>query len=375
MDSNNHRDEFPITKNYNFQNHAGVSPLSRRAAEAMRTYIAECVSTSYVGRKWYAHVDHVRQLAADLIGANGDEIAFVKNTTEGLAFLATGLKWMTGDNVITTSVEFPANIYPWMNLQARGVRLKMVIEENGRIPLDRIIEAIDSRTRVVSISAVQFASGFRTDLAALGAACQEKGVILCVDAIQALGVLPIDVQAMHIDVLSADGHKWMCGPEGAGIFYLRKELLGHVKPSIVGWMGMKNATDYGNYQFEFLDDARRFECGSYNVAGLYGLGASLELFLEIGVDRIWSHVRTLTDRLVTGLRDKGYRVISSRQPGEESGIVAFISDVHDHNEVQRHLQAEHRIVLAVREGRLRSSPHLYNTTDEIDQLLDALPRH
>ena len=138
---------------------------------------------------------------------------------------------------------------------------------------------------------------------------------------------------------------------------------------------MKNATDYGNYQFEFLDDARRFECGSYNVAGVYGLGASLALFLEIGVDRIWSHVRTLTDRLVTGLRDKGYRVISSRQPGEESGIVAFLSDVHDHDEIQRHLQAEHRIVIAVREGRLRSSPHLYNTTDEIDQLVDALPRH
>ncbi len=369
------RDEFPVTKNYNFQNHAGVAPLSRRAAEAMRTYVTEAETTSYVGQRWYKHAEHVRKLSAKLINANADEVAFVKNTSEGLAFLANGLKWMTGDNVITTNVEFPANIYPWMNLQCRGVQLKTVIEENGRVPVDRIIETIDSRTRVVSISAVQFASGYRADLATLGEACQDKGVILCVDAIQALGVLPIDVQAMHIDVLSADGHKWMCGPEGAGIFYCRKELLGHVKPSTVGWTCMKNAHDFGNYQFEFLDDARRFECGSYNLAGLYGMGASIELFLEVGIEHIWSHVKALTDRLVDGLRNKGYRVISSRREGEASGIVAFISDVHDHEQIQKHLQTEHRLVLAVREGRLRSSPHLYNTTDEIDQLIELLPQH
>ena len=375
MDWSAIRDEFPITKNYNFQNHAGVAPLSRRAGEAMRAYIEQAESAAYIGHHWYAHAETIRQTCATLINAKPDEVAFVKNTTEGLSFLANGLRWMTGDNVVTTNVEFPANIYPWMNLQARGVQLKTVIEENGRLPVDRLIEAIDSRTRVVTISAVQYASGFRTDLATLGRACQDKGVILCVDAIQALGVLPIDVQAMHIDVLSADGHKWLCGPEGAGLFYCRKELLGHVKPSVVGWMCMKNANDYGNYQFEFRDDARRFDSGSYNLAGLYGLGASLELLLEIGIDNIWAHIRALTDRLVAGIRNKGYRIIGSRRENETSGIVAFISDVHDHTEIQRHLQQEHRLVIAVREGRLRSSPHLYNSPEEIDQLIELLPGH
>ena len=375
MDWSAIRDEFPITKNYNFQNHAGVAPLSRRAGEAMRAYVEQAESAAYIGHHWYAHVETIRQSCATLINAKPDEIAFVKNTTEGLSFLANGLRWMTGDNVVTTNVEFPANIYPWMNLQSRGVQLKTVIEENGRLPMDRLIEAIDSRTRVVTISAVQYASGFRTDLATLGKACQDKGVILCVDAIQALGVLPIDVEAMHIDVLSADGHKWLCGPEGAGLFYCRKELLGHVKPSVVGWMCMKNANDYGHYQFEFRDDARRFDSGSYNLAGLYGLGASLELLLEIGIDTIWAHVRSLTDRLVAGIRNKGYRIVGSRQENQTSGIVAFISDVHDHAEIQRHLQQEHRLVIAVREGRLRSSPHLYNSPEEIDQLIELLPGH
>ena len=369
------RAEFPVTKNYNFQNHAGVAPLSRRAAGAVRTYATEAEADAYVGHAWYQHAETVRQSCATLINANPDEIAFTKNTTEGLGFLANGLKWMTGDNVISTNVEFPANVYPWMALQSRGVQFKQVIEENGRIPTESIIEAIDSRTRVVTISAVQFASGYRSDLAAIGEACQDKGVILCVDAIQALGILPIDVQAMHIDVLATDGHKWLCGPEGAGFFYCRKELLGHVKPSSVGWICMKNAEDYGNYEFEFRDDARRFDSGSYNLVGLMGLGASVDLLLEIGIDRIWSHVRALTDRLVDGVRDKGYRVISSRRKDEASGIVAFISDLHDHHEIQRHLQQEYRLVIAVREGRLRSSPHLYNTSEEIDQLVELLPRH
>lgn len=369
------REEFPITRNYNFMNHAAVAPISRRAAAAMQHYAEQVRDHAYIGGGFYRHAEKVRRAAARLLGALPEEITFVKNTSEGIAFVANGLKWNTGDNVVITNVEFPANVYPWMNLQACGVRVKMVREESGRIDLERIVEAIDSRTRVVSISAVQYASGFRTDLAALGEVCKSRGVLFCVDAIQALGVLPIDVHKMHIDFLSADGHKWLCGPEGCGIFFCDRELIGHLRPSTVGWMCMKNFEDYGNYQFEFHDDARRFDSGSYNIAGLYGLGAAIELLLEVGIERIASHVLALTDRLVAGLRDKGYRIISSRRPGEASGIVAFVSDIHDHDEIQRHLLNEHRIVIAVREKRLRASPHLYNTAEEIDQLVEHLPRH
>lgn len=375
MELTNLREMFPITRNYNFQNHAGVAPLSGPAAEGMKRYVDACCETAGLRSGFYRHAEHVRKVSAQLINASPEEIAFVKNTTEGIGWVANGLSWKTGDNVVTTNVEFPANVYPWMGLQARGVQLKMVPEENGRVPVERLAEAIDSRTRVVAVSAIQYASGFRIDLAELGRICKEKGVLFCVDAIQALGAFPIDVHAMNIDFLSADGHKWLCGPEGCGIFYCNRSLIGHLRPVMAGWLCMKDALDFGNYRFEFVDSARKFDTGSYNLAGIYGLGASIEMFLQVGLEKVASHLLMLTDRLVRGLRDKGYRIVSSRRPGEASGIVAFISDVHDHEQLQSHLEREHRVVIALREGRLRASPHVYNTTEEIDQLVELLPAH
>ncbi len=369
------RDEFPITRNYNFQNHALVSPLSRRAADAARRYLKAAEETTYVEGKFYRHADRVRQQVANLIRADADEIAFTKNTTEGLSFVANGLTWKSGDNVVLANVEFPGNVYPWQALRARGVECRLVLEEDGRIPLERIMEAIDSRTRVVTISSVQFASGFRTDLATLGEFCQSKGVFLCVDAIQSLGVFPIDVHGMKIDFLSADGHKWLCGPEGSGIFYVRREIQGYLKPSTIGWMSMRDAFNFSKAHFEFADSARRYESGSYNFAGIYALGGAIDLINEIGLENISARVLELTDRLTTGVRDRGYRVISSRQRGEASSIVAFFTDAHDPEQIQQHLQAEHRIVIAVRSGRLRASPHMYNTEREIDQLIETLPGH
>ena len=222
MDSSQVRELFPVTKNYNFQNHAAVAPLSKPAADAMRHYIDHLSERATIRGDFYKHAERVRKAAAQLINATPGEVTFVKNTTEGIGWVAGGLNWNTGDNVVTTNVEFPANIYPWMGLRARGVQLEMVPEEDARLPLDRIAEAIDNRTRVVSVSAVQYASGYRSDLAALGRVCKDKGVLFCVDAIQALGVFGIDVREMNIDFLCADGHKWLCGPEGCGIFYCNR---------------------------------------------------------------------------------------------------------------------------------------------------------
>lgn len=375
MDWETVRDDFPITRNYNFQNHAAIAPVSRRSADAARQYLSHAEENAYIRGGFYRHADRVRGQLAALIHAMPDEVTFTKNTSEGISFVANGLSWQKGDNVVTSNVEFPANMYPWLALRERGVQVRTVLEEDGRVPLERLIETINNRTRVVTLSSVQFASGFRTDLATLGEYCQSKGVLLCVDAIQSLGVFPIDVKAMNIDFLAADGHKWLCAPEGAGIFYVRKELQGHLRPTTIGWMSMKDSKNFGKYQFEFADSARRYDSGSYNLAGVYALGGALDLIEEIGIEKIRHRVIQLTDRLTAGLRDRGYRVVSSRNPTESSGIVAFTSDLHDHDEVQRHLQAEHRIVIAVRCGRLRSSPHFYNSTREIDQLLDALPKH
>lgn len=369
------RAEMPITRQYNYLDHAAVAPISGRAAAAMARFIEEAQSHSYARGGLYPESKRVRQLAAKLLNCHAEEVTFVKNTGEGLSYVANGLSFSKGDNIVTAGCEFPANIYPWMNLRSAGVQLKMVPEDKGRVPLERLVELIDDRTRVVAISAVQFASGFRTDLAKLGAICQERGVLFCVDAIQALGCVPIDVRAMKIDFLSADGHKWLLGPEGAGIFYCRHELLGLLRPTSVGWLSVKNPLNFSDYRLDFRDDARRFDGGSYNLAGIWGLGASVEWLLEIGVDKIWERVQLLTDRLVEGVREKGYRLVSSRLPGESSGIVAFVSSTHDHARLVSHLRQEYRTVIAAREGRLRASPHFYNTEDEIDQLVEHLPGH
>lgn len=370
------REKFPITRNYNFQNHAAVAPISGPAAEAMIGYARELSRSAYLEGTYYRTADRVRQLAARLLHADPGEITFIKNTCEGINYVANGIQWVTGDNVVSTTMEFPANVYPWMALQARGVHLKRVPEEEGRVPFDRIAAAIDNRTRVVAVSAVQWSNGFRIDLTRLGELCKEKGVLLFVDAIQALGVHPIDVRAMNIDFLAAGGHKWLVSPEGTGLFYCKRELIGHIKPSELGYMCMNRnyEAEVTDYRPEYLhDDARRFDSGVYNLAGICALGASIQLLLDIGIDEIQVRIRTLTDMLVDGLRSKRWRIHSPRTATEWSGIVTFSSDKHDMDAIRRHLRSEFRIVIANRLGRLRASPHFYNTPDEMRQLVDALP--
>ncbi|MEW6197826.1 MAG: aminotransferase class V-fold PLP-dependent enzyme [Planctomycetota bacterium] len=367
------RARFPITRRYNFQDHAAIAPLSGPAAEALRTYADEVAEAAYLRGDYFRVIDHVRQAVARLINADPEEVTFVKNTCEGLNYVANGIPWVTGDNVVSNTMEFPANVYPWLALEPRGIELRRVAEEDGRVPFDRLAAAIDRRTRLVTVSAVQWGNGFRIDLTRLGELCQTKGVLLCVDAIQALGALPVDVRAMNIDFLAADGHKWLCGPEGAGVFYCRRELLGHLRPTEPGYLGMKHDFDAPERKIDYRDDARRFDSGAYNVPGIRALGASVQLLLEVGSEEIQWRLKQLTDQLVEGLRGKGWRIFSPRTPSEWSGIVSFASDKHDLRALQRHLRDEFKIVLAVRQGRLRASPHFYNSPDEVEQLVDALP--
>lgn len=369
------REGMPSARHYSYMDHAATSPLPARTSAAMRKFLDEAELHGHVRGGLYPESKRVRQLAARLVNCHPEEVTFVKNTSEGVSYVANGLQFSRGDNIVTTAVEFPANVYPWMNLQNIGVQLKMVPADGGRVPTERIVQAIDGRTRIVTVSSVQFASGHRADLQALGNACQERGVLFFVDAIQSLGVIPMDVRGMKIDFLSAGGHKWMMGSEGVGLFYCRHELLGLLRPSSIGWLNVKNAQDYGSYKLDFRDDARRFDGGSYNLAGIWGLGASIEWLLDIGVDKIWERVRGLTDKLSEGVRRKGYRVVSPRETGEASGIVAFVSDTHDHSRIVSHLKQEYRTIIAQRMGRLRASPHFYNTDAEIDALIAHLPGH
>lgn len=378
MDLEQIRENFPITRHYNFQNHASVAPLCRPAAEAMIGYAREVSEYAYLQGTYYRKAEKVRADAARLINAEPSEVTFVKNTCEGVNYVARGIQWIKGDNVVSCTMEFPANVYPWMALRSRGVELKRVAEEHGRVPFDRIAAAIDSRTRLVTISAVQWSNGFRIDLTRLGELCRSKGVLLFVDAIQALGVHPIDVRAMHIDFLASAGHKWLVAPEGIGIFYCKRELIGHIKPSEPGYMCMKHGYDQEVDDFresDLFEDARRFDSGVYNLAGLCALGASIRLFLDVGVSQVQVRVKHLTDMLVEGVRSKGWKLHSPRTAAEWSGIVAFSSDKHDTDAIRKHLRNEFKIIVANRLGRLRASPHFYNTPDEMQQLIDALPAH
>jgi len=279
------------------------------------------------------------------------------------------------------AVEYPANIYPWMDVASRfGVELVMVSEQTiaGRqiVPMEELLrETQHPRTRLVALSHVEFASGQRHDIAAIGKICREQGKLFCVDAIQSLGVLPVDVKSMNIDYLSADGHKWLLGPEGAGIFYCRRELIAQTRPLIVGWMNVINQEEYGSYDFTLKSDARKFECGSYTVATLLSLKAAIDLLLQAGIDAIAPRIRTLTDHLITGLQNKGYSIISPRDDNQWSGIVSFTSPAHDHTEIWQNLRQNHKTEIAVREGRLRCSPHFYNTDEQINRLIAKLPPH
>lgn len=372
---------FPVLNHWAFFNHAGVSPLPAAAAAALRKFADEAESSAYLDATWWTDQEAFRAEAAQFINATKDEIAFVKNTSEGLCTIARGLNFSAGDRIITTAVEYPANMYPWMDVsRTTGAELITVPEETGpdgarRVSLDRILaEASHPRTRIITLSAVEFASGQRHDLATIGRFCREKGIYFCVDGIQILGVMPVDVQALGIDFLSADGHKWLLGPEGAGILYVRKELQEKVRPLTIGWLNFINPSDYGNYDFTFQPSAKRYECGSNPMPGLLALRASMQVLSQAGMEFVGQRIKALTDHAIAGLKSKGYQILSPRGQSEWSGIVSFVSPVHDHTQITKDLRT-HKVEIALREKRLRISAHFYNTESQIDKLIQLLPSH
>jgi selenocysteine lyase/cysteine desulfurase len=365
------RTEFPVTQRWAFFDHAAVAPLTARARHAMEAWAADLADNGdvYHGR-WMKRVDEIRGLMGRLLHADPFDIAFVKNTSEGIGIVAEGLPWQAGDNLVTSEEEYPANLYPWMNLANRGVEVRHIASRGARIAVDDLRAAMDGRTRIVSLSWVEFASGFRNDLDTIGSLCRERGVLFFVDAIQGLGVFPLDVERSPIDFLAADGHKWLLGPEGAGILYVRRPLVEHLRPVGVGWNSVVGALDFSHIDFTLKPHAGRWESGSLNVAGIVGLGASVELLLGIGIEKISARAMELTDYLCAQLAEQpGLEVFSSRLPGEASSIVSLI--VPAPAELKARCKAN-QIVVNHRAGRLRVSPHFYNTTEEIDRLVELL---
>ncbi|HXR76862.1 MAG TPA: aminotransferase class V-fold PLP-dependent enzyme [Bryobacteraceae bacterium] len=364
-----YRDDFPVTSQLTYLNHAAVAPLCRPAAEAMKQLADDALNYGSLHYdQWMAAYQGLRSAAARLINASSGEIAIVKNTSEGVATIALGLDWKSGDRIVVFQEEFPANYFPWLRLESKGVQISRLSIHD---PLDRIAEAIRG-ARLLAISYVNYLSGYRVDLDTIGRLCREHNCFFFVDAIQGMGAFPIDVERSQIDALSADGHKWMLGPEGNGILYVRKDRLDQIEPVEFGWTNAAGYADYASRDMTPRPDAGRYECGTLNTIGCFGQRAAIEFLLAIGVEHITASVERLADRIYRGVRAKGYEVLAERTLETGSGIVSFRHPRVNAREIVTKLR-EARIAAAPRQGWIRTSPHFYIDPAEIDRMLEVLP--
>jgi cysteine desulfurase / selenocysteine lyase len=364
-----YRDDFPVTRELIYLNHAAVSPLCRPAAEAIEHWIED---VSRYGSLHYGHwmetYAGLRQAAARLIQASADEIAIVKNTSEGINTVALGLDWRPGDRVVAFHEEFPANDFPWRRLEQRGVEVSWLSIYD---PLERVAEAVRG-ARLLAISYVNYLSGYRVNLRAIGEVCREHGCFFFVDAIQGMGAFPIDVEACHIDALAADGHKWMLASEGCGVLYVRRRWLDAIEPVEFGWSTPAKYADYGSRDMTPRPDAGRYECGTLNTAGCFGLRAAIEFLLDIGIENIAEAVLDIAEQLHAGIVRKGYEPMREWDRESASGIVSFRHPSVDCRSIVSELK-RNRILAAPRQGWVRMAPHFYISPEDIAQVLRVLP--
>lgn len=369
-DLSEYRSEFPITKNYCFLNNAAVSAPPSRVAKAVSDLMLQFGSESFIRYpEWMRTVEKTRSLFARLINADPREICFTANTSEALSTVAGGISWKKGDRIIVPLPDFPSNVYPWMNLERTGVEVSFLRKNNGRFGLSDVKAVLRPGTRLITVSSTDFITGFRCDLEELGSFCRREGILLCVDAIQSLGAIPFDVKSCGVHFLASGGHKWLLSTMGIGALYISKEANDLLHPVRVGWRSVENEEDFYNFELKFKADARRFEPGTLNVAGITALGTALEMLLEIGVDRIFTRICGLNDIISSGLRERNFKIISSMEPGHRSGILSFAPE--DARRLCRHLLNKN-VLVAQRGDSIRLSPHFYNDESDIETLFEAL---
>jgi selenocysteine lyase/cysteine desulfurase len=370
------RHEFPVAAEKVFLGHAGVCALPRRVAEAIAHYSFNATQGDQEALLPLFKIQKSRELAAKLLNAQPDEIAFVGPTTLALGYVANGLPLRKRDNILIYHDDYPSNVYPWMALAERGIEVRLInVRELGKIRAVDVQGQADENTKLVALASCHFISGWRINLPAIGKFLRQRGIYFCVDGIQTLGAFPTTVE--HIDFLAADAHKWLLGPCAAGIFYVRKELHDVLKPTVVGWNNVRCPNYVAQEQIAFRSGAHRYEAGSDNLLGLVGLDAAMELLLEVGIDNIAAELLRKRTWLVPAIQEKGYTVLQPKAPPENaSGIVTFFKPQIEMSELHAKLMAANLFtsLRADRSGQqyIRLSPHFYNTDTELHRVLEAL---
>jgi selenocysteine lyase/cysteine desulfurase len=369
------RREFPVAREKIFLAHAGVCPLTRRVADA----ISECAQKSTLGDQeafMLSRLDDARQLGARLLNCQPDEIALVGPTSLGLSFVAAGLDFRRGDNILIYHDDYPSNVYPWMALAEKGVEVRLLNTRGlGVIRPKDVLGQIDENTRLVALASCHFISGFRLEHDAIGKFLRERGILFCLDAIQTLGAFPTTVE--HVDFLAADAHKWLLGPCGAGILFVKRDLQEKLNPPIYGWHNVRNPNFVALEKIEFRRGALKYEAGTQNLVGLVGLIAAMELALEIGIENIASELLRKRAMLASVLQAKGFTVLNGdAKPENASGIVSFFQPGKDLTPLHKKL-SDAGVVTSLRVDRkgqnyIRLSPHFYNTDAELSRVLDLL---
>jgi cysteine desulfurase/selenocysteine lyase len=369
---------FPVTRNCIYLNHASNGPLPRPVARTLQTFIDD---TSHFGNinyaRWSEYERGARRRLASLIHIRPDQMALTASTGDGLMMIASGLTWQPGDTIVSAEGEFPSNVYPWLNLQQQGVQLYLVPMREHRIAVEDVLSSITNRTRLVSLSLVEFSTGFRNDIATIARHCHLHGIICGIDAMQALGALDIDAQALGIDYLASAAHKWLLGPQKTGMLYIADDLLAQLHVSRRNWFSVEMPFDFFNYEQPLKAGAARFEYSSPNFLPIVGLDAALGVFESIdgGMPAVEQRILGLTSHAIAGLERLGYPVISPQGDGERSGIVSFQQHPDRQDISPQQLVedlASRNIHIAARSDIMRISPHFYNTLEEIDILLNAL---
>jgi cysteine desulfurase/selenocysteine lyase len=370
------RREFPVAEKKIFMAHAAVCPLPRRVADAVSSYVREATTGDQERFIYPEILNDGRKTVAGFLNCQPEEVAFVGPTSLALSLVASGLKFRRGDNVLVYFDDYPSNVYPWMALAEQGVQVRLMNTKGLGIIRDiDVMGQVDENTRLVALASCHFISGWRVNISKIGKYLRERGILFCVDAIQTLGAFPTPVE--YVDFMAGDAHKWLLGPCGAGLMYVRREVQEKLNPPIYGWHNVNNPNFVAQERIEFRADARKYEAGTANLLGVVGVLTSLKMILEIGVENIGRELLRKRGFLVPALRAKGYIVLGADAAAENSsGMVTFYNPGKDFSALYQKL-ADANIVVSLRTDRsgqnyIRLSPHFYNTDEELNRVLELV---